>query len=51
MLGQILLVHVKDEAVIDRERQYIDAVKLDLIGRMEDAMGRRRGYCIPSSLM
>ena len=37
VLGQILLVHVKDEAVIDRERQYIDANKLDLIGRMEGA--------------
>src|SRR6267154_1257676 len=36
-LGQILLVHVHDEAVIDRERQYIDAGKLDLIGRMEGA--------------
>jgi flavin reductase (DIM6/NTAB) family NADH-FMN oxidoreductase RutF len=35
VLGQILLVHVQDEAVIDRERQYIDASKLDLIGRME----------------
>jgi flavin reductase (DIM6/NTAB) family NADH-FMN oxidoreductase RutF len=37
VLGQILLVHVHDEAVIDRERQYIDACKLDLIGRMEGA--------------
>ena len=37
VLGQILLVHVHDEAVIDRERQYIDAGKLDLIGRMEGA--------------
>src|ERR1700737_5119719 len=33
VLGEILLVHVHDEAVIDRERQYIDAKKLDLIGR------------------
>ena len=37
VLGQILLVHVQDEAVIDRGRQYIDAHKLDLIGRMEGA--------------
>src|SRR3984893_13415654 len=37
VLGQILLVHVHDAAVIDRERQYIDANKLDLIGRMEGA--------------
>jgi flavin reductase (DIM6/NTAB) family NADH-FMN oxidoreductase RutF len=37
VLGQILLVHVSDEAVLDRTRQYIDASKLDLIGRMEGA--------------
>ena len=36
-MGQILLVHVQDEAVIDRGRQYIDVHKLDLIGRMEGA--------------
>ena len=35
VLGQILLVHVHDEAVIDPQRQYIDTSKLDLIGRME----------------
>ncbi len=35
MLGQIVMVHVRDEAVIDAERQYVDANKLDLIGRME----------------
>jgi flavin reductase (DIM6/NTAB) family NADH-FMN oxidoreductase RutF len=37
VLGQILLIHVQDEAVIDRTRQYVDASKLDLIGRMEGA--------------
>jgi flavin reductase (DIM6/NTAB) family NADH-FMN oxidoreductase RutF len=37
VLGQILLVHVCDEAVIDPQRQHIDAGKLDLIGRMEGA--------------
>jgi flavin reductase (DIM6/NTAB) family NADH-FMN oxidoreductase RutF len=37
VLGQILLIHVQDEAVIDQTRQYIDASKLDLIGRMEGA--------------
>ena len=37
VLGQILLVHVRDDAVIDPARQYIDANKLDLIGRMEGA--------------
>lgn len=35
MLGRILLVHVSDDAVIDADRQHIDANKLDLIGRME----------------
>jgi flavin reductase (DIM6/NTAB) family NADH-FMN oxidoreductase RutF len=35
VLGRILMVHVQDSAVIDAERQYIDANKLDLIGRME----------------
>jgi flavin reductase (DIM6/NTAB) family NADH-FMN oxidoreductase RutF len=35
MLGQVLLVHVKDEAVIDPARLRIDAASLDLIGRME----------------
>jgi flavin reductase (DIM6/NTAB) family NADH-FMN oxidoreductase RutF len=35
VLGRILLVHIHDDAVIDAERQYIDANKLDLIGRME----------------
>jgi flavin reductase (DIM6/NTAB) family NADH-FMN oxidoreductase RutF len=37
VLGRILLVHVHDEAVMDRGRQHIDAGKLDLIGRMEGA--------------
>lgn len=35
VLGQIQLLHIRDEAVIDPQRQYVDAVKLDLIGRME----------------
>ncbi|MGL4264514.1 MAG: flavin reductase family protein [Afipia sp.] len=35
VLGRILMIHVHDEAVIDAARQYIDAEKLDLIGRME----------------
>jgi hypothetical protein len=28
-------MHIRDEAVIDPQRHYIDAEKLDLIGRME----------------
>jgi len=35
VLGQILLMHVQDNAIMDLERLYIDANKLDLIGRME----------------
>ena len=35
VLGRILMVHVKDDAVIDAARQHVDAEKLDLIGRME----------------
>ncbi|WP_024513914.1 flavin reductase family protein [Bradyrhizobium sp. Tv2a-2] len=35
MLGRILFVHVRDDAVRDAEKLYIDAEKLDLIGRME----------------
>ena len=37
VLGKMLMVHVYDEAVIDAGRQYVDANKLDLIGRMEGA--------------
>ena len=35
VLGKILMVHVKDEAVTNAVRQHVDAEKLDLIGRME----------------
>jgi flavin reductase (DIM6/NTAB) family NADH-FMN oxidoreductase RutF len=35
ILGQVLRMHVRDEAVLDATRQHIDAEKLDLIGRME----------------
>jgi flavin reductase (DIM6/NTAB) family NADH-FMN oxidoreductase RutF len=35
VLGRILMAHVKDEAVIDGDRLHIDALKLDLVGRME----------------
>jgi flavin reductase (DIM6/NTAB) family NADH-FMN oxidoreductase RutF len=35
VLGRILMIHVLDHAVIDAARQYVDAEKLDLIGRME----------------
>jgi flavin reductase (DIM6/NTAB) family NADH-FMN oxidoreductase RutF len=35
VLGKILFMHVRDDAVRDAEKLYIDANRLDLIGRME----------------
>jgi flavin reductase (DIM6/NTAB) family NADH-FMN oxidoreductase RutF len=35
VLGRILAIHVADQAIIDVGRLYIDATKLDLVGRME----------------
>ena len=34
VIGEILYMHVADEAVMDAERCYIDTPKLDLVGRM-----------------
>jgi len=34
VLGRVLAMHIKDEAVLDPEKCYIDTPKLDLIGRM-----------------
>ncbi len=39
VLGRIVAMHVRDDAVMDRERCYIDTPKLDLIGRMNGAGG------------
>lgn len=41
ILGRIVMLHVRDEAVLDPDRLYIDAGKLDLIGRMEGALYTR----------
>jgi hypothetical protein len=41
ILGRIVLLHVRNEAVLDPERLYIDAGELDLIGRMEGALYTR----------
>ncbi|QIL80030.1 flavin reductase family protein [Diaphorobacter sp. HDW4A] len=35
LLANVLGVHVDDDAVVNRERCYIDAARLQLIGRME----------------
>lgn len=35
ILGRIVMLHVRDEAVLDADRLYIDAANMDLIGRME----------------
>jgi flavin reductase (DIM6/NTAB) family NADH-FMN oxidoreductase RutF len=37
VLGRVLAMHVRDDAVLDRDRRYIDTPKLDLIGRMHGA--------------
>ena len=34
VLGRVLAMHIRDDAVIDAQKCYIDTPKLDLIGRM-----------------
>ncbi len=34
VLGKVLAMHVRDDAVMDVEKKYIDTPKLDLVGRM-----------------
>jgi flavin reductase (DIM6/NTAB) family NADH-FMN oxidoreductase RutF len=34
-LGRIVMLHLRDEAVLDADRLHIDAANMDLIGRME----------------
>ena len=34
VLGRVVAMHVRDDAVLDAERCHIDTPKLDLIGRM-----------------
>jgi flavin reductase (DIM6/NTAB) family NADH-FMN oxidoreductase RutF len=34
VLGRVVAMHVRDDAVLDAERCYIDTPRLDLIGRM-----------------
>lgn len=41
ILGRIVILHVRDEALIDPERLHVDAANLDLIGRMEGAFYTR----------
>jgi flavin reductase (DIM6/NTAB) family NADH-FMN oxidoreductase RutF len=38
ILGRIVILHVRDEAVLDADRMHIDAAKMDLIGRMEGTL-------------
>ena len=38
ILGRIVMLHVRDEAVLDADRLHIDAANMDLIGRMEGAL-------------
>jgi flavin reductase (DIM6/NTAB) family NADH-FMN oxidoreductase RutF len=37
VMGRVLAIHVRDDAVLDPERCYIDTPALDLIGRMHGA--------------
>ena len=37
VIGKVLAVHVRDDAVLNAERCYIDNAKLDLIGRLHGA--------------
>lgn len=41
VFGRVLAMHIRDEAVLDQARCYIDTARLDLIGRM----GGASGYC------
>jgi flavin reductase (DIM6/NTAB) family NADH-FMN oxidoreductase RutF len=41
ILGRIVMLHVRDEAVLDADRLHIDAANMDLIGRMEGAQYTR----------
>ena len=39
VMGRILAMHVRDDAVLDAAKCYIDTPKLDLVGRMHGAGG------------
>ena len=41
ILGRIVMLHVRDEAMLDPDRHHIDAANMDLIGRMEGALYTR----------
>jgi flavin reductase (DIM6/NTAB) family NADH-FMN oxidoreductase RutF len=41
ILGRIVMLHVRDEAVLDADRLHIDATNMDLIGRMEGTLYTR----------
>jgi flavin reductase (DIM6/NTAB) family NADH-FMN oxidoreductase RutF len=34
IVGRVVAMHVRDDCVLDAERNYIDTPKLDLVGRM-----------------
>jgi flavin reductase (DIM6/NTAB) family NADH-FMN oxidoreductase RutF len=39
VLGRVLAMHIRDDAVMSVEKCYVDTPKLDLIGRMHGAGG------------
>jgi flavin reductase (DIM6/NTAB) family NADH-FMN oxidoreductase RutF len=42
VLGRCVAMHVRDDCVLDAQRNYIDTAKLDLIGRMQTPGGYAR---------
>lgn len=42
VVARVLAIHVRDDAVIDAQKCYIDTAKLDLLGRMESPGGYTR---------
>jgi flavin reductase (DIM6/NTAB) family NADH-FMN oxidoreductase RutF len=38
-MGRVLAMHIRDDAVLNAEKCYVDTQKLDLIGRMHGGGG------------
>ena len=51
VLGRVFTMHIRDEAVIDATRPFIDTAKLDLVGRMEGVLytGTRDKFEAPNA--
>ena len=42
VLGHVVALHIQDDAVLDRDRCYVDSARLDLIGRLQSPGGYTR---------